>query len=63
MALETQILPSKGEAKKIISANGIAINLEKYVDVNGMLNDDNLINEKYIVVKKGKKEFSLIVAE
>ncbi|MCC6582083.1 MAG: tyrosine--tRNA ligase [Chitinophagales bacterium] len=63
LAQETTILPSKGEAKKLVSANGIAVNLEKFADVNGMLNADNLINGKYIIVKKGKKDFYLIIAE
>ena len=63
LAQETTILPSKGEAKKLVSANGIAVNLEKFADVNGVLNADNLINGKYIIAKKGKKEFTLIIAE
>ncbi len=61
LAQETTILPSKGEAKKLVSANGIAINLEKFADVNGVLTSENLINGKYLVVKKGKKDFYLIV--
>ena len=63
LAQETTILPSKGEAKKLVSANGIAVNLEKFADVNGVLNADNLINGKYIIAKKGKKDFNLIIAE
>ena len=63
LAQETTILPSKGEAKKLVSANGIAINLEKFADINGVLTSENLINGKYLVVKKGKKDFYLIVAE
>jgi tyrosyl-tRNA synthetase len=61
LAQETTILPSKGEAKKLVSANGIAINLEKFADINGVLTSENLINGKYLVVKKGKKDFYLIV--
>jgi len=63
LAQETTILPSKGEAKKLVSANGIAVNLEKFADVNGVLNADNLINGKHIIAKKGKKDFNLIIAE
>ena len=47
LAQETTILPSKGEAKKLVSANGIAINLEKFADINGVLTSENLINGKY----------------
>ena len=60
---ETQITASKGKAKELVSSNGLAINLEKFNDVNGNINTDYLINGKYIVVRKGKKEFSLIIAE
>jgi tyrosyl-tRNA synthetase len=63
LAQETQIISSKGEAKKLIAANGLAVNLEKFTDVNNLINTEYLINDKYIVVKKGKKEFSLIIAE
>lgn len=63
LAVETAILPSKGEAKKMLVANGISINLEKYADTNGILNAAHLIHGKYIVAKKGKKDFNLIVAE
>ena len=63
LAQETQIIASKGEARKLVSANGIAINLDKYTDVNGIINSDNLINGKYIVVKKGKKDYSLVIVE
>jgi tyrosyl-tRNA synthetase len=62
LAQETTILPSKGEAKKLVCANGIAVNLEKFADINGVLTSENLINGKYLVVKKGKKDFYLIVA-
>jgi tyrosyl-tRNA synthetase len=60
---ETQITASKGKAKELVSSNGLAINLEKFNDVNGNINTDYLINGKYIVVRKGKKEYSLIIAE
>ncbi|MEN9447972.1 MAG: hypothetical protein RJA25_1262 [Bacteroidota bacterium] len=63
LAQDTAVLPSKGEARKLVSANGIAINLEKYSDVNGIINSENLINGKYIIAKKGKKDFNLIIAE
>lgn len=63
LAVDTTILPSKGEAKKMVQANAIAINMEKFSDLNGMITTENLVNQKFIVVKKGKKEFSLIVVE
>lgn len=61
LSQETQVLPSKSEARKMLQSNGIAINMEKYADVNGVINPDHLINGKYIIVKKGKKDFSLVM--
>lgn len=60
---ETNILPSKSEARKMIKAGGIQINLEKKDDEQTILNPSDLINEKYIVIRKGKKEYNLIQVE
>ncbi len=60
LAQETSITPSKGEARKLVQSNGIALNMEKYADVNGMINIDHLIHGNWLVVRKGKKEYSLI---
>jgi tyrosyl-tRNA synthetase len=63
LAVDTTILPSKGDAKKMLQQNGIAVNMEKFSDQAGVINSENLINDKYIVIKKGKKDFSLVVVE
>ncbi len=63
LAQETSIVPSKGEARKLVQGNGIAINMEKSADVNADINADFLINGKYIVVKKGKKDYNLLVVQ
>ncbi|HND46674.1 MAG TPA: tyrosine--tRNA ligase [Chitinophagales bacterium] len=60
---ETSILPSKSEARKMIKAGGIQINLEKKDDEQTILNPSDLINDKYIVIRKGKKEYILIQVE
>ena len=63
VAVETTILSSLGDAKKMLQQNGIAINMEKFSDLNGTINADFLVNQKFIIIKKGKKEFSLIVVD
>lgn len=63
LATETNILSSKSEARKMISANAIGINLEKQSDEQFSVNSDFLLNGKYIIAKKGKKDYYLIVAE
>lgn len=62
LAEKTNIFPSKGELRRTIQGNGLAINKEKYNDENGFINSVFLINNKYILVQKGKKNYYLIVA-
>ncbi len=58
-----KLLPSKTEARKMLQGNGISINKEKKSDVLLMLNDSCLINNKYILAQKGKKEYCLVTVE
>ena len=55
----TDILPSKGEARRMLSSNAIGLNKEK-VDENKIITDTDLIDNKYIIVQKGKKNYYLI---
>lgn len=63
LAANTAVFPSKGEAKKMIQGGGAAINKAKIASVDSIYNADNLINGKFLVVQKGKKNYFLIVAE
>ncbi|MBN2777850.1 MAG: tyrosine--tRNA ligase [Bacteroidales bacterium] len=58
----TNIFPSKGELRRTIQGNGLSINKEKYAHLEGVINDSFLINNKYILVQKGKKNYYLILA-
>ena len=56
------ILPSRGEAKKLLQGNGIAINKEKVTpDFN--IKEEHLLNGKYLLVLKGKKDYTLAIFE
>jgi len=63
LAEKTAVFPSKGEAKKLIQGGGVSVNKEKIADANQVFNSENLINEKFIVVQKGKKNYFLLIAE
>jgi tyrosyl-tRNA synthetase len=57
---ETNIFPSKGEARKTIQGGGVSINRKK-VDNIGMKVDTSLLpHEKYILVQKGRKNYYLV---
>lgn len=57
---KTKIFPSKGEAKKMIQGGGVAINKTKIENVELKITAEHLINNKYILVQKGKKNYYVI---
>ena len=57
---KVQFFDSKGEARRMIKANAVSINKEKITE-SFKLSKECLINNKYIVVQKGKKNYSLVV--
>ena len=63
LAVNTQIFPSKGEARKMMQANGFSMNKEKLTDVNTPIDAKALIDGKYIIFQKGKKNYYLVVVE
>lgn len=62
LAEKTSIFPSKGEAKKMIQGGGVSINKEKISDTATQINSSHLLNSKYILVQKGKKNYYLVDA-
>jgi len=63
LAEKTGIFPSKGEARKMIQANGFSLNKEKLTDPSTPLTDAALLNGKYLLFQKGKKNYYLVVAK
>ncbi|HEY2649736.1 MAG TPA: S4 domain-containing protein, partial [Puia sp.] len=57
---ETGILPSRGEARKMIQNGGISINRNRIEYLQFNVSTDLLLHEKYILVQKGKKNFYLV---
>ncbi|MEP7265355.1 MAG: tyrosine--tRNA ligase [Bacteroidota bacterium] len=57
------VFPSKGEARKMIQGGGVSINKNKLSDPMQMINKEQLLNNKYILVQKGKKNYYLLKAE
>jgi tyrosyl-tRNA synthetase len=53
-------VPSKSEARKLIKANGFSINREKVTDEKAVVDAGSLINDKYLLLQKGKKDYTLI---
>jgi len=59
LAEKTNIFPSKSEARKMLQGGGISINKQKVESHELQVNTTHLINHKYIVVQKGKKNYYL----
>ena len=57
---ETNILSSRGEARKMVQNGGISINRIKVDDIQFPMGIELLMHEKYILVQKGKKNFYLV---
>jgi tyrosyl-tRNA synthetase len=60
LAQHTSIFPSKGEARKMIQAQAVSFNKEKYTDINGNIDSTYLLHGKYLLVQKGKKNYFVI---
>jgi tyrosyl-tRNA synthetase len=60
LAEKTSVFPSKGEARKMIQAGGVALNKNKISDINQVINNESLLQNRYILAQKGKKNYYLI---
>lgn len=60
LATHSDIMPSKGEARKMIQQNAISINKEKMADGTNV-GMSHLINSRYMLVQKGKKNYYLVI--
>ena len=56
------VFPSKSELRKLAQQGGFSINQQKVADAYAPASTDLLLNDKYIIVKKGKKNYSLLIA-
>ncbi|MEO6288764.1 MAG: tyrosine--tRNA ligase [Ginsengibacter sp.] len=56
----TRIFPSKGEARKMITGGGVFINKEKVTSADEKINGDIFLNDRYLLIQKGKKNYYLL---
>ncbi len=60
---EAAVFPSKGEMKKMTQGGGVSINKEKLTDQNTLITTAHLLNDKYILAQRGKKNYFLLIAK
>ena len=63
LAVKTAVFPSKGEARKMIQANGFSINKDKFTNWEASVGEEHIIDGKYILAQKGKKDYYIIVVK
>jgi tyrosyl-tRNA synthetase len=57
---ETNIFPSKGEARKMVQGGGVSINRKKVEGIDLKVDSSLLLHNKYILAQKGKKNYFLV---
>lgn len=57
------VFPSKGELRKLIQSGGVSVNKEKVTEIDITVDTSALLDEKYLLVQKGKKNYFLLIAK
>lgn len=57
------VFPSKGEMRKLTQGGGVSINKEKLTAPDTRIDGSYLLNDKYIIVQRGKKNYYLLIAK
>lgn len=60
---ETKIFESKSKAREMTQSGGVSINKVKLADIAYTIESKDLLNDKYILVQKGKKNYHLVVVQ
>jgi len=55
-------VPSKSEARKLIKSNGFSINKEKVTNEKDVIDSSKLIQGKYLLLQRGRKDYTLVIA-
>ncbi|OQY19729.1 MAG: tyrosine--tRNA ligase [Desulfobacteraceae bacterium 4572_35.1] len=62
LVTEAGFFESKGELRRTIKGNGLSLNKAKLADQDYLVTRSDLINESYVLVQKGKKNYYIIEA-
>lgn len=60
---KSELFSSKGEIRRLIKDNGLSINQEKFSDPDQLIDEKYLLNNKYLLVRRGKKKYYIVHAE
>ncbi|MDR3268194.1 MAG: tyrosine--tRNA ligase [Tannerella sp.] len=57
------IFPSKGEMRKLVQSGGVSLNKEKLTEPEQVITPENLLNNKYLLFQRGKKNYFLVIVK
>ena len=60
---DAAVFPSKGEMRKLTQGGGVSVNKEKVTDPNMTISTEHLLNDKYILAQRGKKNYYLLITK
>ena len=60
---DSAVFPSKGEMRKMVQGGGVSLNKEKLTAFDQDITTADLLNDKYLLVQRGKKNYFLLIAE
>ena len=63
LAGTTQCFASKGEMRKLVQGGGVSLNKEKLAAPDAVIGADDLLDGKYLLVQRGKKNYFLIIVK
>ena len=57
------VFPSKGEMRKLVQSGGVSLNKEKLENQDSIISNESLLDGKYLLAQKGKKNYYLLIVE
>lgn len=63
LSTHAPFFPSKGECRKMLQQGGLSVNKIKIEDANASLDSAWLLNGRYLLAQKGKKQYAIITAK
>lgn len=61
LLVNSKATTSKAEARRLIQQGGLKINKEKFDNAEGIINSDHLLQNKFVLIQKGKKNYHLVL--
>lgn len=57
------VFPSKGEMRKLVQSGGVSLNKEKLAEADAVIDCSFLLDDKYLLVQRGKKNYYLLIVK